>query len=226
MRRNPAGQRRQWLEAVLRETFGDRLRIDRKDWGPSDPVPETVNYRVGFGSDPDELVLGAHHDAVPGVPAALDNGGSVVALFKAAQRIQAEGREPSCTFAFWDHEELYGSPYMGSKLFLTERRPGRAVVFDVTGRGRLFVSGRDGAGVGPGLPSRLTPPSDDRILAAAGVPVTLVCALPEGEFHAACPESWRVLHTVRDAPDLADTDSIELTATFAAGVARGERTAY
>jgi len=175
-----------------------------------------VNHLVTFGREGGHLVIGAHYDAVPGSPGANDNGAAVVQLLTAAkliqERVTAGAPEPNVTFCFWDHEELFGSPCMGSKVFLETHRdllPLKAVVFGVSGKGDFFVSGGDPAGLAPGLPARSTPPSDNLILMRQGIPSTLVCALPVREWSSPCPATWKTLHTEHDTPDQVETRTLE-----------------
>jgi hypothetical protein len=139
--------------------FPDRLRIEEHTWDAGADASETVNHLVIFGREGGHLVIGAHYDAVPGSPGANDNGAAIVQLLTAAkliqERVAAGAPEPNVTFCFWDHEELFGSPCMGSKVFLETHRhtlPLKAVVFDVSGKGDFLVSGGDPAGLAPGLP--------------------------------------------------------------------------
>lgn len=181
-----------------------------------------MNYLVPFGRRTGHLVLGAHHDAVPGSPGGNDNGASLVQLLVATQRIQAGVRlgaaEPDVTFCFWDHEELFGSKFMGSRTFVEAHRtasPARAVVFDVSGIGRLYISGSDAAGLAWDLPKRPTPPSDNLILTAAGIPTSLVCALPLEEMHTPLPRTWGSIHTAADTAERVEAATLEEGAAFA-----------
>lgn len=200
--------RRGTLERLLREAFPGRLKVERRHWGPGHSPSDTVNFLVCFGQDGGHLVLGAHYDAVPGSPGANDNAAAVVQLLSAATRLQeaiATGLpEPDVTFCFWDHEELFGSTVMGSRIFAEDHAgalPAKAVVFDVSGIGDLYRSGADATGLVEGLPSRPTPPSDNLMLDRAGIAAALVCALPPQELRAPMPTTWRSLHTPGDTPD-------------------------
>jgi hypothetical protein len=208
--------RRRRLATYLTEVFPDRLRIEKRTWDAGAEASETVNHLVRFGRKGGHLVIGAHYDAVPGSPGANDNAAAVVQLLTAAKRLQEEiaagAPEPDVTFCFWDHEELFGSPCMGSKVFLETHRdclPRKAVVFDVSGHGEFFVSGGDPAGLAPGLPARATPPSDNLVLMRQGIPATLVCALPANEWSSPNPLTWQTLHTGHDGPDRVDGRTLE-----------------
>jgi Iap family predicted aminopeptidase len=214
-----AATRRQALADHLAALFPDRLRIETRTWEAGADAQETVNHLVTFGKEGGHLVIGAHYDAVPDCPGANDNAAAVVQLIGAARRLQDQvaqgGPEPDVTFCFWDHEELFGSPCMGSRTYLEARPlalPGKAVVFDVSGRGEFFVSGGDPAGLAQGLPSRVTPASDNIVLLRHGIPSTLVCALPSEEWSLATPPTWATLHTSRDTPDRVDHYTLELGA--------------
>jgi len=217
--------RRRKLEAVLRSRFPGRLVVERRAWGIDSRVPETVNFLVPFGRQRGHLVLGAHYDAVPEAPGANDNGAAVVQLLESASRLHATSvagaPEPDVTFCFWDHEELFGSPFMGSKLYLENQAwalPARAVVYDVTGVGEFFVSGCDETGLLLDLPSRSTPPSDNVVLVQAGIPTTLICALPSHEMQDSCPATWKTLHTPMDTADCVDRHALMAGADLAMAI--------
>jgi hypothetical protein len=203
--------RRGTLEKLLRDAFPGRLKVECRHWGPGHSADDTVNFLVRFGQEGGHLVLGAHYDAVPGSPGANDNAAAVVQLLSAATRLQeaiAAGLpEPDVTFCFWDHEELFGSTVMGSRIFVEDHAgalPAKAVVFDVSGIGDLYRSGSDATGLVEELPSRPTPPSDNLMLDRAGIPAALVCALPPHELQAPMPPTWSTLHTSGDSPDLVE----------------------
>lgn len=217
--------RRRKLEEVLRSRFPGRLVVESRDWGIDSRVSETVNFLVPFGRQKGHLVLGAHYDAVPGAPGANDNGAAVVQLLESASRLQAFSAagalEHDVTFCFWDHEELFGSPFMGSKLYLENQAgalPARAVVYDVSGVGEFFVSGWDETGLVLDLPTRSTPPSDNTVLSQAGIPATLICALPGHELHDACPATWRTLHTPMDTADRVERQTLMAGADLAMAI--------
>ncbi len=124
-----------------------------------------MNHLLVFGKEGGHLVVGAHYDAVPGSPGANDNAAAVVQLLGAASRLQEQVEQgapiPDVTFCLWDHEEHFGSVVMGSRTYLEARPqalPEKAVVFDVSGIGEFYVSGKDYAGLAMDLPFRHTPP--------------------------------------------------------------------
>jgi hypothetical protein len=153
-------------------------------------------------------------------------------LLHAAKWLSESGEEPNVTFAFFDHEEHYGSPVMGSKLFVNQSWaldtvPKKAVIFDVTGIGDVYyVSGWDETRLMLDLPSRHTPPSDDRNIRKLGIPTSLVCALPEHEFALTAPPTWKNIHSMKDSPDkISDKDlaggselALTLVRRFANGI--------
>lgn len=213
-----ANGRRKRVEALLRHWFEDRLIVERRKWPKTKyskfwAPDDTVNFMLTFGDNPSELVVGAHYDAVPNAPGANDNGAAVVQLMEVAylldQLKQMGQPEPNVTICFWDHEEIFGSKYMGSKLFLTTRSPKQAIVVDVSGIGDPYVSGRDEVGLFPDLPVRKTPPSDNMNFQIHGVPVTLVCALPPEQMEDKAPAAWGTMHTKQDAIDIIDPDTME-----------------
>ncbi len=214
--------RRQRLERALRAQFGNRLKVERRVWGASHPVTETVNFLVVFGRSQDHFLLGAHYDQVASSPGGNDNGAAVTQLFSAAKRLQARVEageaEPDCTFCWWDHEEWHPSYVMGSRVYVEDHAnalPRKAVVFDVSGIGELYVSEADVTGLLPELPTRGTPTSDHEILAEAGIPATLVCALPPEEMGVWMPSTWSTLHTPRDTAALVSDATLELGACLA-----------
>ncbi len=209
-------ERRRRLVSCLMEAFPDRLRTEERTWEAGADASDTVNQLVTFGSEGGHLVIGAHYDAVAGSPGANDNAAAVIQLMSAARLLQEQIRvgasEPNVMFCFWDHEELFGSPCMGSKVFLEDHRqslPVKAVVFDVSGSGKFFASGGDPAGLVPGLPSRPTPPSDNQVLMRHGIPSTLICALPAEEWKRPLPPTWHTLHTHLDTPERIDPRTLE-----------------
>ena len=70
------------------------------------------NLIVTLGSGAQDIVIGAHYDAVvldggTLVDGVLDNGASVVALIDAAKRLsEQKGLTRRVRIAFWDQEEL------------------------------------------------------------------------------------------------------------------------
>lgn len=213
-----AATRRRVLLEILERVAPGRVRVERTSWPDNANAADTVNYTVAFGRQRDQLVQGAHYDAVPGSPGANDNGAAVTQLVFAVaalhEAVQNGEPEPDCAFVFFDHEELYGTQYMGSRTWAKAHRaetPAAAIVWDVSGSGRLYVSESDPTGLLGDLRTRETPPSDNLNLARAGIPATLVCALPDDEFDMEYPHAWHSLHRSDDAPDTVDD------ATLAAG---------
>ena len=212
-------QRRLRLQAILTSWFPNRVILQQKRvWSrDEDYIDDTVNFIIPFGDcrtpqNAKYLSVGAHYDAVPHCPGANDNGAAVVQLLLAAKALDNKSLEPNVEFVFFDHEEHYGSTYMGSKLYVKlkaeESRPlpDRALVWDVSGIGDVFYySGNgvhdDGSGLCQDLPFRHTPPSDNLNLERVGIPTTLICALPENEFSAGHPDTWSTLHSMEDSPE-------------------------
>ena len=199
-----AHERRMRVARVLKTWFPERVVLQQvHKWSASDYVRDTVNFLIPFGKQTNHLAIGAHYDAVPACPGANDNGSAIVQLILAAKKIADSGNEPDVTFCLFDHEEHFGSKYMGSKLFTTlSSLPKQAIVYDVTGIGDTFyVSGKDHTGLVSDLPTRRTPPSDNFNLKSAGIPTTLICALPAHEMTASYPDSWHGMHSMQDTPD-------------------------
>lgn len=204
---NPV-ERRLRLMKIMETWFPNRpIYRDQKIWTDG-PVHDTVNFVIpfGYGNRDHYITVGAHYDAVPDCPGANDNGAAVIQLILAAKKLSDQGLEPNVDFCFWDHEEIYGSPVMGSKLYANLREkclPEKALVWDVTGIGDVFYySGGpedDPTGLVRDLPYRRTPPSDNINLEIVGIPTTLICALPSGEFGKPSPDTWHTLHSMRDS---------------------------
>jgi len=212
---NAAVRRAVLLETLERYASG-RVSVERTLWPSGSAAVDTVNYTVAFGTQQNGLTLGAHYDAVPGSPGANDNGAAVTQLVFAAAALCkaiANGQsEPDCSFVFFDHEELYGSQFMGSRVWLDSHSnalPASALIWDVTGTGRLYVSSHDRTGLLGDLETRETPPSDDANFVRAGIPTTLICALPDEQFHLACPHVWETLHSCEDSTDRVEDASLE-----------------
>ena len=211
-----AQARRGTLHTHLAKWFPARFHVEQRSWEAGAAASDTVNNLLTFGQEGGHLVIGAHYDAVPGSPGANDNAAAVVQLITAARQLQlqveAGGPEPNVTFCLWDHEELFGTPCMGSRTYLEARPhalPKKAVVFDVSGRGEFFVSGGDPAGLAPGFLSRRTPSSDNIILMRQGIPATLISALPPEEWTVDRPATWQTMHTPSDSPDRVDPHTLE-----------------
>lgn len=211
-----AALRRQILHETLSRLLPHRLSIERYNWSKHDLVEETVNFIISFGQQINQLVIGAHYDAVFDSPGANDNGASVVQILMAAVELDkaiANGKtEPNCTFCFWDHEELFNSKYMGSKCWITSHaaeKPKCAIVLDVCGSGKHYVSDHDETGLLPDLETRTTPPSDSINFRKAGIPVSLICALPEDQFDLPYPPTWDRLHSANDSVDTIESATIE-----------------
>ena len=199
-----AHERRMRVARILKTWFPERMLLQQvHKWPIGSYVGETVNFLIPFGKQTNHLAIGAHYDAVSDCPGANDNGAAIVQLILAAKKIADSGNEPDVTFCLWDHEEHFGSKYMGSKLFTTlSSLPKKAIVYDVTGIGDTFyVSGEDHTGLAKDLPTRRTPPSDNHNLKMAGIPTTLICALPEHEMNSPYPDSWHDMHSKGDTPD-------------------------
>jgi hypothetical protein len=211
-----AAVRRTVLLETLERVAPGRVTVERTLWPAGGAAADTVNYTVTFGRQQSGLVQGAHYDAVPGSPGANDNGAAVTQLVFAAAALHetvSNGQpEPDCSFVFFDHEELFGSPYMGSGVWVDTHRaalPASALIWDVSGTGRLYVSDHDRTGLLGDLRTRETPPSDNLNFERAGVLTTLICALPDEQFRHPCPDVWRTLHSRKDSTDRVEDTTLE-----------------
>jgi aminopeptidase YwaD len=83
-----------------------------------------------------ELLVGGHHDSVPGTQGANDNASGVSLVLEIARAMAADGLDEGLCFATFGAEEsgLHGSRHMAAEM-QTAGEPAVMVNLDVTGRG-------------------------------------------------------------------------------------------
>lgn len=159
------------------------------------------------------VLVGGHHDTVPGVPGANDNASGTAVVLELARAMAADGLDAGLCFATFGAEEfgLHGSRALVRELQASGGLPEVMLNFDVTAIGtRVEVIGsptlsekalRLAAELGvPAVPSSLPPnaSSDHASFAAAGVPVLFFTS---GDFS--------TIHTPQDQFEGIDRGSIE-----------------
>lgn len=122
------------------------------------------------------VVVGAHHDTVPGTPGADDNAAAVAAALVVAERLVTRPAERDVVVALFDAEEppYFQGPYMGSTAFYRRQRHGpvhAAVVMDLVGHATPIPGAADLLVV-TGMES--DPALGGVVRGAAGSPLSLV----------------------------------------------------
>lgn len=189
---------------------GDELTVTVGPPGSLESVNVFATADPGVGC---RVLVGGHHDSVPGTPGANDNASGVATVLELARAMAADGLDPGLCFATFGAEEygLHGSRAMVRELRARGALPSVMVNLDVTGVGRqVEVIGSDSLVLGTlaiaaelgiaAVPSSLPPnaSSDHASFATAGVPVLF---LTSGDFSA--------IHTPEDRFEAIDRSSIE-----------------
>lgn len=159
------------------------------------------------------ILVGGHHDSVPGAPGANDNASGVSHVLELARVLAADGLDDGLCFATFGAEEhgLFGSANLADEMDTGGTLPEVMLNFDVTGRGSLVeVIGsqdlREGAiAAGQDLEievvSSSLPPnsgSDHQSFAGHGIDVLFFTS---GEY--------AEIHTPGDTIDIIQEDEIE-----------------
>lgn len=105
---------------------------------PDEGLAQSVN--VIARADPDaacEVLVGGHHDSVPGAPGANDNASGTAHVIELARVFAADGLDPGLCFATFGAEEfgLFGSQALAREWAQAEVLPRYMVNLDVTGAG-------------------------------------------------------------------------------------------
>ena len=177
---------------------------------------EVESVTVLARADPERpctVLVGGHHDTVPGSPGANDNASGVAHVLELARAFAADGLDPGLCFATFGAEEsgLHGSRELASRLAAEGALPQAMVNLDVTGIGpRVEVIGSlelvertlemaEDLGI-PAAPGSLPPnaSSDHASFAAHRVPVLFFTS---GEF--------AEIHTPRDTVDRIEAAELE-----------------
>ncbi len=181
------------------------------------PAAESVeSVNVLAKADPGQpctVLVGGHHDTVPGAPGANDNASGVAHMLELARAFAADGLDPGLCFATFGAEEsgLHGSRELAMQLAAAEELPKAMVNLDVTGIGsRVEVIGTldlvqralataEALGI-PAGPGSLPPnaSSDHASFAAYNVPILFFTS---GEF--------AEIHTPRDTVDRIDPAELD-----------------
>ena len=180
----------------------------------NEPRTRGRNIVVSLGEGAEEILVGAHYDAVhlPGGsqgPGAVDNGASCVMLVRLAETLRAERLSMRVRIVWFDIEE-YG--LVGSAHYVDAHTADRIVAmlnFDINGYGDTVLFGPP-AGVPESGDARLRrafmqtcgneeidclrfarmPPGDDRSFGKAGIATLSIALLPAAEAH----QVWLLLN--------------------------------
>lgn len=183
---------------------------------------------------PIHTVIAAHHDRVPGVPGANDNGAAAVQLAAAARR--AWTPDSGVLVAWTDYEEPETSREIGEAMGSGGRhlsqwvasqgaKPKHVIVLDVTGHGDTINVSRDYEW-GPGTTALI-----ERAAHAAGMPVSkvhtppsdniswqphgnLVSTMRQEDLKSGKRPGWHVLHSPHDDLQQIDHGTMEKMAEF------------
>lgn len=189
----------------------EEFALDKPD--PRDGRPRGRNVVVTLGTGADEIVVGAHYDAVrlkDGTmgPGAVDNGGSSVMLVHLASALRAQPPAGVRLRIVWfDMEE---SGLVGSRRYLEAHRGDRIramLNYDINAYGDTVVFSEAPGGESPELRRAMLeacaaervdclrfpqmPNSDDRTFGRAKIPTLSVAMLPAAEAH----QLWLMLNT-------------------------------
>ena len=181
---------------------------------PSSSTPAANVIARPAAGETCEILVGGHHDSVPGSPGANDNGSGSANVLELARAFAADGLDDGLCFATFGAEEsgLNGSRALAALWDSTGELPRFMINFDVTGRGDLVELIGVGALVerglsiakGMGIPARaatLSPNtgSDHQSFAARNVPVLFFTS---GDF--------REIHSPDDVLDVIDPAGLDL----------------
>lgn len=99
-------------------------------------ISESVNVLARVNGSECTLLVGGHHDSVPGTQGANDNASGVSLVLEIARAMAADGLDEGLCFATFGAEEsgLYGSRHMAAEM-QAAGEPAVMVNLDVTGRG-------------------------------------------------------------------------------------------
>jgi Zn-dependent M28 family amino/carboxypeptidase len=176
-----------------------------------DPRTRGRNVVATIGQGPQEIVVGAHYDAV-WLPdgtfgrGAVDNAASSVMLVHLAQAVQTRSLPMRVTFVWFDMEEggLLGSANYVEAHAAT--RPRAMLNFDINGYGDTVLFAAPAGGADAALRQAMLrtcltesidcirfeqmPPSDDRSFGRAKIPTLSIAQIPAAEVH----QLWLMLH--------------------------------
>lgn len=135
------GHRRakEYLEARLRELglepYGEGFALP---YAPGEGLSNLIGVAPGSAREAAPVVIGAHHDTVPGTPGADDNAAAVAIALEVGRRLVARPAGRDVLIALFDGEEppYYLTPLMGSTAFYERQRRSEihaALVLDLVG---------------------------------------------------------------------------------------------
>jgi hypothetical protein len=178
---------------------------------------EGHNLVATFGSGGQEIVVGAHYDAVKLKDGTLsrgmvDDGAGVIALVRLAEALRGRPLRHRVRVAFFDQEEI---GLLGSKAFVAARQPADVaanVNVDIVAYGDTLVfGGGKGEANDPLVRALLRvcaarrldclgffphfPAGDDRSFNAAGIPNVSIGFVPAAEAH----QLWLMLNGGKDS---------------------------
>jgi hypothetical protein len=188
----------------------------------ADPRTTGRNVVVTLGEGAEEILVGAHYDAVH-LPdgsmghGAIDNGAAAVMLVHLAETLRAERLTARVRIVWFDMEE-YG--LLGSARYVEAHASDHIVAmlnFDIDGYGDTLLFAAPQGGADAGL-RRLfletcvendidcvrfdrLPAGDDRSFGKARIPTLSIGLLPAAEAH----QMWLMLHAGRNSGLAADT---------------------
>lgn len=182
-----------------------------------------------------DVLVGGHHDSVPGAPGAHDNASGSATVLELARAFAADGLDAGLCFATFGAEEsgLFGSKALVDRLTEQGALPRYMVNLDMTGEGdKIDLIGTPAvtaralaAAEGLGIPAEVVElgqqyGSDHQSFEQAGVPVILITTNELGRFHTPQDTADRI-----EQPALQRTGDVAyaLIKELLAQVARGGR---
>jgi len=145
-----------------------------------------------------EVLVGGHHDSVPGAPGALDNASGAATVLELARAFAADGLDDGLCFATFGAEEsgLFGSRAMADRMQSEGTLPRTMVNLDMTGLGDSIdligspelVQIADRLAEEAGIDANPTEleaflGSDHQSFQVVGVPVIFLTTDDFGQFH-------------------------------------------
>jgi Iap family predicted aminopeptidase len=176
-----------------------------------EPRTQGRNIVVSLGDGTEEIIVGAHYDAVRLADGSLsagavDNGASSVMLVHLAQALSAERLPARVRLVWFDMEEL---GLLGSANYVQAHASDRILAmlnFDINAYGDTVLFGPPAGGDNARLRRALVqtcgieeidcvrfprmPPGDDRSFGKAGIPTLSIALLPAVEVH----QLWLMLN--------------------------------
>lgn len=192
----------------------EEFTLEKPD--PRDGRSRGRNIVVTLGGGREDVVVGAHYDAVrlkDGIlsQGAVDNGASSVMLVHLAAALRGERLGTRVRLVWFDMEE---SGLIGSRRYVEAHKGDRIramLNYDINGYGDTVMFSEPPGGEGPALRQAMLdtcaaervdclrfqqmPNSDDRSFGRAGIPTLSMALLPAAEVH----QLWLMLHAPKDS---------------------------